>query len=120
VPRAHGSVWDRRGWDGTRNELAVTRWLVGAGGAALAVQGLRQRSATGSMLASIGASLTWWAVTGRGDLSDARRWFASALERVGWRRDDLVHDASADSFPASDAPAFTSTVGTGVRHGRSR
>jgi len=116
VHRADASVWDRRGWNGTR-EPAVTRWLVGVGGAALAVQGLRQRSATGSMLAGLGGTLAWWALTGQGDLADARRWFASTLERVGWRREDLVHDASADSFPASDAPAWTPTVGTGVRSG---
>ncbi len=116
VHRAPSSVWERRGWDGSR-EIAVTRWLVGVGGAALAIQGLRQRSATGSMLAGIGGSLAWWAMTGEGDLSYARRWFASVLERVGWRPDDLVHDASADSFPASDAPSFTPTTGTGVRHG---
>ena len=41
------SVWDRRGWDGTRERLAITRWLVGAGGGALAIQGLRQRNMAG-------------------------------------------------------------------------
>ena len=100
--RAPASVWDRRGWDGTRRELALTRWLVGLGGAALALQGMRQKSVSGSLLAGVGGSLAWWAMTG---------------ERAGWRRQDLVHDASADSFPASDAPSFTPTVGTGVRHG---
>ncbi len=114
--RDPASVWDKRGWDGTRNELAVTRWLVGVGGAALAIQGLRQRSAVGSMLAGLGGTLTWWALTGEGDLADARRWFGSVLERVGWRRDDLVDASNADSFPASDAPAWTPTVGTGMRH----
>ena len=118
--RAPASVWDRRGWDGTRERMAMTRWLLGAGGSALALQGLRQRGVMGGLLAGIGGSLAWWALSGEGDLSEARRWFACMAERVGWRRDDLVHDASADSFPASDAPAWTPTVGTGLRGNRPR
>jgi len=117
--RAPSSVWDRRGWDGTREQLAMTRWLLGVGGGALAIQGLRQRGVVGSLLAGVGGSVAWWALTGEGDLSDARRFLAHLVERTGWRRDDLVHDASADSFPASDAPAWTPTVGTGLR-GRAR
>jgi len=117
--RASASVWDRRGWDGTRERMAMTRWLLGAGGAALALQGLRQKTAMGGLLAGIGGGLAWFALSGEGDLSDARRWMTRMAERVGWHTDDLVHDASADSFPASDAPAWTPTVGTGLR-GRSR
>ena len=67
--RAPESVWDRRGWDGSRERLAMTRWLVGVGGAVLAVQGARQRSVTGGLLAGFGGSLAWWALTGEGDLS---------------------------------------------------
>ena len=113
--RASASVWDRRGWDGTRERLAMTRWLLGIGGSALAFQGIRRKTMTGGLLAGIGGSLAWWALSGEGDLSEARRWFAHLAERAGWNTDDLVHDASADSFPASDAPARTSTVGTGLR-----
>jgi hypothetical protein len=112
--RAAGSVWERRGWDGTRQELAITRVLVGVGGGALALQGLRQRTMLGSLLAGFGGGLAWWALTGEGDLSGARLWFGEALERVGWTSRDRVHDESAESFPASDAPSFTPTVGTGL------
>jgi len=108
------SVWERSGWDGTREQLALTRWLVGIGGGALAVQGLRQRSVPGWLLAGIGTSLAWWALTGEGDLSEVRRWYGSALERVGLTSEDRVHDESAESFPASDAPSWTPTVGTGL------
>ena len=117
--RAAESVWERAGWDGNREKLAVTRWLVGIGGGALALQGLRQRSIVGSLLAGLGSGLAWWALTGEGDLSEARRWVGQTIDRVGRRPDDRVHDESAESFPASDAPSWTPTVGTGLS-GRAR
>jgi uncharacterized membrane protein len=112
-------VWSKRGWDGSRRSQAATRWLVGIGGGALAIQALRKRSFAGSVLAGVGGSLAWWALTGSGDLPDAGQWMSRMVDR--WRHDDLVHEASADSFPASDAPSFTPTVGTKVnprRQGR--
>lgn len=112
--RAATSVWNRRGWDGTREPLALSRWLVAFGGGALALQGLRQRSARGIALAGLGGSLAWWALSGEGDLSDAERWLVRLIDLMPWRRSDRIHDESLESFPASDAPSWTPTTGAGV------
>jgi uncharacterized membrane protein len=68
--RAPGSVWDRRGWDGTADTPPLSRWLLGVGGGALAIQGLRRRGVTGSVLAGLGGSLAWWAITGKSTFPD--------------------------------------------------
>jgi hypothetical protein len=113
--RATGSVWDRRGWDGSPERFAATRLLVGIGAGALTLEGLRQGTWRGRMLAGLGGSLLWWAITGQGDLTQARHWFSEVVRWGPWARHDPVHETSADSFPASDAPSWTPTVGTGVR-----
>jgi hypothetical protein len=106
--RAPGSVWERDGWNGNPQRLTLGRWLVGLGGAALAAQGFRQRTMAGGLLAGLGCGIAWWALAGEGDLSEARRRIGNAVDR--WRAEDPVDEASAASFPASDAPSTPSAV----------
>jgi hypothetical protein len=111
--RAPGaSVWDRRGWDAANREEA-TRWLLALGGGALALAGLRRRGFVGSLFAGLGGSLVWWSVGSSESFLTACRRIDSAFTRRRYR--DPVNEALDDSFPASDAPSFTPTVGTGVR-----
>jgi hypothetical protein len=112
--RAPASVWDRRGWESAPTRMAVTRLLLGAAGGALAIQGLRQKSKAGGLMTSMGSALMLWAISEGGDWPRVQRWCADLVGRLR-QADDADLDASADSFPASDPPSRTATVGTGLR-----
>ena len=116
--RAPVSVWDRRGWDGTREQLTIMRWLVGLGGGALALQGIRQRSIAGGILAGLGGSLAWWALSGEGDLSEVGRMAGRFADRVGLRPKHEV-SAASDCVPQRRARARRpSARRRAARHGR--
>jgi uncharacterized membrane protein len=115
VPRGDKSVWDRPALSASLSQYDQERLLAAACGSALVMSGARRGGFTGGVVAMVGTVLAMRAAMGRHDLHVARRWIEQRLTERGWVANDEVGNASEESFPASDAPAWTGVSGATTR-----
>ncbi|HXT30156.1 MAG TPA: hypothetical protein VN716_12770 [Vicinamibacterales bacterium] len=113
VERGPDNVWDRQTQSSPYDQ---ERWIAAAWGSALTMIGGRRGGFAGGLLATLGATIAVRAAMGRHDIAMARHWIDDAVRSRGWRSADIVHQTSDESFPASDSPSWTPTVG----HGKAR
>ena len=103
--RVERNVWDQYGteWD-------TERWIAAIVASVCFTAGLRRRSTPGLLMMLGGASLAWWASTGADKRTVWRGQMRSALPQARTTQDPVI-EASEESFPASDAPSWTSNTG---------
>lgn len=105
--RAEPNVWDTA----AQSECDLERWGATLVAGALVVTGVRQRNASGLVMVIAGAGLAWWAATNN-DARQTRRARMMAALPSSKPHGDPVHDASEESFPASDPPSWTPITGS--------
>jgi len=113
--RSSVNVWEQPGWTPDTTAWDRERLVAGLWGAGLAIVGAWRRGVLGTLLGAAGLGLAVRAASGHHDFARGRAWTDRLLRSRGWRGEDVVYDASDESFPASDAPSWTPTAGAKSR-----
>ena len=99
--RCNESIWDRAenrfNWD-------TERWLLAAAAGVFLIAGLRRRTPAGLAMIVGGGALAWWASSEMDQRRHRRGQLRAVLPTRASR--DPISEASQESFPASDAPAW--------------